>query len=92
MIYHLYIIPLFVIFITKVRPIISIIEIVHNSAKSTLKVSPICVKTDVIFLSAIGSARAALRLYANDNIPSFIIGNMDIVMITNTPYKTYSIF
>ena len=91
-IYHLYIIPLFVILIIRVSPIISITEIAETIPSNTLKVSPICSKIDTIFLSAIGSLRAEVRLNKSDMTASFIIGTIHIDITTNIPYESNCIF
>lgn len=77
---------------TRVSPIISITEIVQTIPRRTLKVSPICPRTETIFLSAIGSERAAARLKETDIIASFIIGIIHIASTTNIPTKPSAFF
>ena len=60
--------------------------------RRTLKVSPICPKTETIFLSAIGSERAAAKLKEIDIIASFIIGIIHIESTTKIPTNPIAFF
>lgn len=77
---------------TKVSPIINITDIVQTIPRRTLKVSPICSKTETIFLSAIGSEIADARLKERDIIASFIIGIKHIESTTNIPTNPIAFF
>ena len=80
------------IFITRVSPIISITDIVHIIPSKILKVPPICSSTETIFLSAIGSLSAAVRLKATESIVNFIIGIIHIPSTTIIPTKPTAFF
>lgn len=80
------------IFITRVNPIISITDIVHIIPNNILKVPPICSNIDTIFLSAIGSLNAAVRLKAIESIVSFIIGIIHIASTTIIPINPTAFF
>lgn len=70
----------------------SITDTVHSIPSSTLKVPPICSNTDTIFLSAIGSLNAAVRLKAKESTPNLIIGIIHIERTTKIPTNPTAFF
>lgn len=91
-VFYLYIIPLLDIFITNVVPTITITDIEHKIANSTLNISPICSNSFIILVSAIGSLMLANILYDIVNIAIFIIGIMHIPIIITTPMTPIAFF
>lgn len=77
---------------TSVSPIISITDTVHIIPSIILNVPPICSNTDTIFLSAIVSLKAAVKLNAIDRTVSFIIGIMHIASTTMIPTNPTAFF
>jgi len=77
--------PLLEILITIATPIKNIAVIKNNIPRSTLKVSPICSNNFIIFLSAMGSAKAVAILYVIVIKLILIIGIIEILTITKIP-------
>lgn len=77
--------PLFDIFIHIASPTINRTETKNIIPSIILNVPPICSNKDTIFLSATGSQIAEAKWYIIVRIASFIIGVIQIPIITTIP-------